>query len=106
MIILVTLRNNPALQILLLLIISVFTQTLIIKSKPYDKILTNVVTFLNESAVSLFLYLSFLLSDFVQARSSDIEEMKLLEFRLLISWIMTMLLCTVVALNFLVFLAV
>ncbi len=106
MIILVTLRNNPALQILLLLIISVFTQTLIIKSKPYDKRLTNVVKFLNELAVSLFLYLSFLLSDFVQARSSDIEEIKLLEFRLLISWIMTMLLCTVVALNFIAFLFV
>jgi hypothetical protein len=106
MIILVTLRNNPALQILILLIISVFTQTLIIKSKPYDKILTNVVAFLNELAVSIFLYLSFLLSDFVQAQSSDIEEIRVLEFRLLISWIMTMLLCTVVALNFLAFIAV
>jgi|LauGreDrversion4_2_1035121.scaffolds.fasta_scaffold647176_1 hypothetical protein len=106
MIILVTLRNNPAFQILLLLTISVFSQILIIKSKPYDTRLTNVVTFFNELAVSLFLYLSFLLSDFVQARSSDIEEIKVLEFRLLISWIMTMLLCIVVALNFFAYLFV
>jgi hypothetical protein len=106
MIILVTLRNNPGLQILLLLTISVYSQILIMKSKPYDSKLTNVVTFFNEFAVSIYLYLSFLLSDFVQARSTDIEEMKVLEFRILISWIMTMLLCIVVALNFFAYLFV
>ena len=106
MIILVTLRNYPAFQILLLLTISVLSQTLIIKLKPYDSRLTNVVTFLNEFAVSLYLYLLFLLSDFVQARSTEIEEIKVLEFRLLISWIMTILLSIVVALNFFAYLVV
>jgi hypothetical protein len=65
MIVLVTLKNNPALQMLLLLTISVFSQTLIIKSQPYDSRLTNIVTFFNEFAVSVYLYLSFFLTDFV-----------------------------------------
>ena len=79
---------------------------MIIKSKPYDSRLTNAVTFFNEVAVSLYLYLSFLLSDFVQAQSTEIEEIKVLEFRLLISWIMTILLTVVVALNFFAYLVV
>ena len=64
-IILVILRNNPALQILILLILSVLSQIMIFKYQPYDSRLTNVVTFINELAVSVYLYLSILLSDFV-----------------------------------------
>jgi hypothetical protein len=102
----VTLRNNPAFQILILLMISVVSQVLTIKFLPYDTTLTNVVSFINEVSVSVYLYLSLLLSDFVQTQSASIEEIKILEMRQTIGWIITIVICVVVVFNIVAFLIV
>ncbi len=57
--------NSLVIFIIIILTISVLSQTLIIKSQPYDSKMTNMVPFINELAVSVYLYLSLLLSDFV-----------------------------------------
>jgi hypothetical protein len=84
----------------------VVSQVLTIKVLPYDTALTNVVSFINEVSVSVYLYLSLLLSDFVQTQSTSIEEIKILEMRQSIGWIITIVICVVVAFNIVAFLIV
>ncbi len=57
-------KSYPAPQIFLLLILSFVWQTLIKTSKPYQKCGTNIIVFMNEIAVSMNLYLMFLLTDY------------------------------------------
>jgi hypothetical protein len=91
---------------MLLLIISVINQCLLLRLSPYESKRVNWICFFNEVAVSLNLYLSLLLTDYLsqQLRDNDneneVDADKLGHMRLLIAWIITALLMTTISINF------
>ncbi len=99
--ILLTLNSLPAVQMLLLLILSVIQQLMIIKSLPYESTLTNAIVLFNELAVSIYLYLALMLSDYMETQNTQPDT--LMKNRLEIAWAITVLICFVIAINFLVF---
>lgn len=101
LIILLILNNYPAIQTLLLLILSISWQLIIIKSQPYDSKLTNTITFFNELAVSAYLYLVLMLSDYLESQHSQSNQ--LFQNRTKIGWAITILICFVIAVNLLAF---
>lgn len=65
--IMIFLRNYAPLQILTLLSTSVLTQIILIYSPPFTSITDNRMTFFNELATSVYLYLLVALTDYHQA---------------------------------------
>ena len=74
LIILTTMTSYAVLQMQVLIILSWVQQILIIKCQPYESKLTNFVTFINELAVSIYLYFSLLLSDYLECQFTSIED--------------------------------
>ncbi len=74
LIILTTLNSYPVLQMLFLIIFSLIQQILILKCHPYDSNLTNTITFINELSVSIYLYISLLLSDYLECQLTSSED--------------------------------
>ena len=66
LIILVILRSEPIYQIGLLLSLSLIQQCLIAKAYPYETKKLNLLVFFNEMATSMYLYLTFLLTDYLE----------------------------------------
>jgi hypothetical protein len=97
LIILTTLNSYPVLQIQALIIFSLVYQTLILKSKPYESKLTNFISFINELAVSIYLYLSLLLSDYLECQFTSSEDV--IKAKVVLSWVITLLLCCVIGIN-------
>ena len=61
--ILLAMKNYPPLQISLLLIMSFLQQCFILTTQPYTKWGANFISFVNECAVSINLYLMLMLTD-------------------------------------------
>ena len=61
--ILLAMKNYPPLQISLLLIMSFLQQCFILTTRPYTKWGANFISFVNECAVSINLYLMLMLTD-------------------------------------------
>ncbi len=97
LIILTTLNSYPILQIQTLLIFSVIQQLLILKCLPYDSTLTNVTVFINEVSVSIHLYLSLLLSDYLECQFTSDDDF--LKAKVGLSWALALLLCVVIGIN-------
>ncbi len=97
LIILTTLNSYPVIQMQVLFIFSVVQQLLILKCLPYDSKLTNVLTFINEAAVSIQLYLSLLLSDYLECQFTSEDDF--LKAKVALSWALTLLLCLVIGIN-------
>jgi len=96
LVILVALSNYPSIQMLTLILISLFQQIFIIRYAPFD---SNSLKLFNEFGVSCYLYLTLLLS-YCSESSLDIESM-----RLVIGWTITGILGFVTAVNLSVFVA-
>ena len=62
--ILCTITNNPAIQIMILLPLSVLFQAFIIRGKPYSEKRDQYMALLNECAASTYLYIMMLLTDY------------------------------------------
>ncbi len=97
LIILTNLNSYPILQIQIFLIFSVIQQLLILKCLPYDSTLTNVTVFINEVSVSIHLYLSLLLSDYLECQFTSDDDF--LKAKVALSWALTLLLCVVIGIN-------
>lgn len=54
-------------QMMILLILSVLQQGLILISQPYETKLINALSFFNEVMVSIYLYLTLLLTDYLES---------------------------------------
>ena len=65
--------------------------------------MTNVLTFINEAAVSIYLYISLLLSDYLQCQFTSDDDM--LKVKVALSWALTLLLCVVIGINFIAMVA-
>ena len=62
--VMVFLRNNNVAQIFVLLIVSVFFQITILTAKPLSEPVDNKYTLIFEAAVSIYLYILLMLTDF------------------------------------------
>ena len=83
-----------------LLGLSLVWQYLILKARPYESRAVNIITFVNEAAVSIYLYLAFMLSDYLD--SQVIDNQPLLSYlKLQIAWVLTCLLLLTILINFL-----
>ena len=68
-------------------------------ARPYESRAVNVITFVNEAAVSCYLYLAFMLSDYLD--SQVIDNGPLLSYlKLQIAWLLTCLLLVTILINF------
>jgi hypothetical protein len=68
-------------------------------SRPYESRAVNIITFVNEVAVSIYLYLAFMLSDYLDTQV--IENEALLSYlKLQIAWVLTCLLLAIILINF------
>ena len=76
-------------------------QCLILTSKPFNNKLVNIISFYNEVAVSLYLYVMFLLSDFYDTEVTDNDDdSTAANFSLNLAWILTGLLILTIFINF------
>lgn len=84
----------------LLLIFSLIYQCLLLTSQPYETTLLNLLSFFNEISVSIYLYLTLLLSDYLESQliSTDVGT-QLLTVRTHLAWILTLLLSSVILIN-------
>ena len=72
-------------------------QCLQLLSFPYDSNGVNIITFFNEIAVSTYLYLTMLISDYSETMFNSQAEVQ--SFRLKIAWMIAGLLILVIAVN-------
>jgi hypothetical protein len=84
--------------VILLLILSHIQQCLHLLSFPYDSKGVNIITLFNEIAVSTYLYLTMLISDYSETMFNNLAEIQI--FRLKIAWMIAGLLILVIAVNF------
>jgi hypothetical protein len=101
--ILTTLNSYPVLQMIFLIIFSLVQQILILKFLPYESKLTNAIVFINELAVTIYLYISLLLSDYLECQFTSSEDV--LKVKVLLSWVITLMLCCVIGINCIVMFA-
>jgi hypothetical protein len=66
-------------------------------SKPYNSKTVNIISFYNEVAVSLYLYVALLFSDFLESQIGDDKPINSL--RLISGWILTSLLILTIFVN-------
>ena len=97
LIILVDLNDLPALQILLLIIFSVVNQCLTLKFRPYETPSLNWLSFFNELAVTIYLYLTLLMSGYMNSKLT--EDSTIAEIRLFLAWLIVILLMCVICIN-------
>ena len=97
LIILVDLNDLPALQILLLIIFSVVNQCLILKFRPYETPSLNWLSFFNELAVTIYLYLTLMMSGYMNSQLT--EDSTIAEIRLFLAWLIVILLMCVICIN-------
>ncbi len=60
----------------------------------------NLLSFYNEASVSIYLYLAFLLSDYLDSQFPDDKVATVAQLRLLIAWVLTSLLMFTIFINF------
>ena len=85
---------------MLLLVISCIQQCLILRVSPYESNRVNQILLFNEVAVSLNLYLSLLLTDYLSQQLPDTRDIeKLTNLRLIIAWVLTFLLIATILVN-------
>ncbi len=98
LIILTALNTYPTLQMQIFLIFSLVTQCLILTSQPYASKMLNTLSFFNELSVSIYLYLSLMLSDYLEYQfiNTDVDSITV---RNNLAWIITLLLCIVIVVN-------
>lgn len=60
----------------------------------------NLLSFYNEASVSIYLYLAFLLSDYLDSQFLDDKAATVAPLRLLIAWVLTSLLMFTIFINF------
>jgi hypothetical protein len=89
-------RQYPALQILVLMSLSMIHQAFILTKLPFQKMRQNVITLINEVAVSLYLYFDILQTDYLESQNIDPMDIKVI-----ISWAMSMLLILTITINIL-----
>ena len=70
-------------------------------SRPYDSRAVNIISFYNEVSVSLYLYLAFMLSNYLETQFPDNNDELIASLRLRIAWILTILLMFTILINFL-----
>ena len=70
------------------------------KARPYESRAVNIITFVNEAAVSCYLYLAFMLSDYLDTQVIDNQPL-LSHLKLQIAWLLSCLLLGTVLINFL-----
>ncbi len=75
LILLVTLNNMPAILITVLLVLSLCFQLLQLVYNPYSNKTINYLSLFNEVAVSVYLYLALLLTDYTQPINADSSEL-------------------------------
>jgi hypothetical protein len=68
-------------------------------SRPFESRAVNIITFVNEVAVSIYLYLAFMLSDYLDSQVIDNEPL-LSYLKLQIAWVLTCLLLATILINF------
>ena len=83
---------------MLLLIISCVQQGLILRSRPYESKGKNFINMLNEVAVSLNLFSSLILTDFLR-QQVNVDTDKLAKLRLQVAWFITLLLIVTIFIN-------
>ena len=66
LIVLTTINSYPILQIQFLLIFSFVQQCLLLAFQPYATKMLNILSFVNELSISIYLYLALLLSDYLE----------------------------------------
>ena len=80
---------------------SVIWQCLILSSKPFERKSANIISFYNEVAVSLYLYVTILLSDFLETQvPSNDDDSIAANLRLNFAWILTGILILTITINF------
>ena len=89
-------RQFPAIQILVLISLSMIHQAFILTKLPFQKMRQNVITLINEVAVSLYLYFDILQTDYLESHNIDPIALKVI-----ISWAMSMLLILTITINIL-----
>lgn len=67
---------------------------------PFDSKSVNIISLYNEVAVSVYLYMSLLLSDFLDTQFPD-NELVITNLRLIIAWTLTGILISTILINFL-----
>ncbi len=75
-------------------------QYLILTARPYESRAVNIITFVNEAAVSCYLYLAFMLSDYLDTQVIDNQPL-LSHLKLQIAWLLSCLLLGTLLINFL-----
>jgi hypothetical protein len=100
--ILIFFYDKPAFQIISLFILSVIWQCLILTLKPFERKSVNIISFYNELAVSLYLYVTLLLSDFLDTQVPDNDDDSTARpfLRLYLAWILTGILILTIFINF------
>ena len=77
---------------------SVVWQCFILVSKPFESKTINIISFCNEVAVSVYLYIAFLQSDYLDSQLPD-DKLVLLNHRLNFAWILTIILILTIFIN-------
>ncbi|TNV86946.1 hypothetical protein FGO68_gene14027 [Halteria grandinella] len=87
----ICLREYPGIQVPLLLLLSVKAQFFIILGKPFDEKSENIMNFINELVVSVYVYVLFSLTDFTQYSITPIREE--------IGWLLVLIVLSTVFMN-------
>ncbi len=97
------LQGLPGVQILFLMIFSVVQQSLILKAQPFQENNQNKITFLNELAVTVYLYLTIILTDYFEEKTDSMSDNSFrTNIRLMTAWSQSVLLTSAICFNLIV----
>jgi hypothetical protein len=77
----------------------VIWQCLILLSKPFESKAINIISFYNEVAVSVYLYVALIISDYLETQLPN-DKLILSKLRLYFAWILTGILIITIFINF------
>jgi hypothetical protein len=97
--VLLLMRELPAIQIISLLILSVAWQMMIYIAWPYDSNSTNIILLTNEVTVSVYIYIIFLMTDFLETITEASAGIDHSHMRETLSLLLTSILMLIVFLN-------
>jgi hypothetical protein len=97
--VLLLLRELPAIQIISLLILSVAWQIMIFIAWPYDSNSTNIILLTNEVTVSVYIYIIFLMTDFLETITEASAGIDHSHMRETLSLLLTLILMLIVFVN-------
>ena len=97
--VLLLLRELPVIQIISLLILSVAWQMMIFIAWPYDSNSTNIILLTNEVTVSVYIYIIFLMTDFLETITEASASIDHSHMRETLSLLLTSILMLIVFLN-------